>query len=197
MQLCTGLYGTPRSSSSFERTKFRNSFFSSGDEKEARQRVFVRFCITNQVPRLCRPERPKPLDYRRARIRRCRASPSHLASTAQNLLSSVPEIARPLSPLFGSTLAIHRRYTERRFFCIPYCYLQGITVRPVPCNSNVFQCVGALSRRCHRRAEFIEIRPVGQSCAVFLCATLLPDPFRFRCTIVAQMPPNRAILPSI
>ena len=50
MELCTGLYGTPRSSSSFERTKFRNSFFSSGDEKEARQRVFVRFCITNQVP---------------------------------------------------------------------------------------------------------------------------------------------------
>jgi hypothetical protein len=25
------------------------------------------------------------------------------------------------------------RYTERRFFCIPYRYLQGITMRPVPC----------------------------------------------------------------
>jgi hypothetical protein len=38
------------------------------------------------------------------------------------------------SRIYGSKLAIHRRYTERRFLCIPYCYLQGITVRPVPCN---------------------------------------------------------------
>ncbi len=36
--------------------------------------------------RLCRQQRAEPLDYRRARIRRCRASPSHLASTARNRL---------------------------------------------------------------------------------------------------------------
>ena len=48
---------------------------------------------------------------------------------------------------FGSKLAIHRQYTERRFLCIPYCYLQGITVRPVPCNYYVIQSVVALSRR--------------------------------------------------
>jgi hypothetical protein len=39
------------------------------------------------------------------------------------------------------------RYTDRRFFCIPYRYLQGITVRPVPCNYNVIQQISALSRR--------------------------------------------------
>ena len=59
----------------------------------------------------------------------------------------VPKNGRTLSPLFGTKLAIHRRYTERRFFCIPYCHLQGTTMRPVPCNYNVFQCVSALSRR--------------------------------------------------
>src|SRR5580658_6936539 len=68
---------------------------------------------------------------------------------SKSSLCFVPKIARPHSPLFGSKLAIHRRYTERRFFCIPYCYLQGITVRPVPCNYNVIQSVVALSRRKH------------------------------------------------
>jgi hypothetical protein len=53
----------------------------------------------------------------------------------------------PCFESFGSELAIHRRYTERRFLGIPYCYLQGITVRPVPCNYNVIQFVSALSRR--------------------------------------------------
>ena len=48
---------------------------------------------------------------------------------------------------FGSKLAIHRRYTERRFLGIPYCYLQGITVRPVPCNYYVIRQNIALSRR--------------------------------------------------
>ena len=43
--------------------------------------------------------------------------------------------------------AIHRGYTERRFFWIPYRYLQGITMRPVPCNYNVIQHISALSRR--------------------------------------------------
>src|SRR5579863_550225 len=55
-------------------------------------------------------------------------------------------IADHLVREFRLKLAIHRRYTERRFLCIPYCYLQGITVRPVPCNYNVIQHVSALSR---------------------------------------------------
>ena len=36
-------------------------------------------------------------------------------------------------PVGWNKPAIHRRYTERRFFCIPYRYLQGISMRPVPC----------------------------------------------------------------
>jgi len=47
---------------------------------------------------------------------------------------------------FPTKLAIHRRYTEGLFLCILYCYLQGITVRPVPCNYNVIQHI-TLSRR--------------------------------------------------
>jgi len=34
----------------------------------------------------------------------------------ESSLCFVSKIAGPLSPLFGSKLAIHRRYTERRFF---------------------------------------------------------------------------------
>jgi hypothetical protein len=48
---------------------------------------------------------------------------------------------------FASDLAIHRRYTVCRFLRTPYCYLQGITVRPVPCNYNVIQQISALSQR--------------------------------------------------
>jgi hypothetical protein len=59
---------------------------------------------------------------------------------------------------FGSKLAIHRRYTERRLLSIPSCYLQGITVRPVPCNYNVIQSVSALSRR---RRGFKSKRKMG------------------------------------
>ena len=44
-------------------------------------------------------------------------------------------------------LAIHRRYTERRFLCIPHCYLHGITARPVPCNYYVIRSVVGFSRR--------------------------------------------------
>jgi len=55
--------------------------------------------------------------------------------------------AQAFSHSFGSKLAIHRRYTECRFLCILYRYLQSITVRPVPCNYNVIQSVVALSRR--------------------------------------------------
>ena len=50
-------------------------------------------------------------------------------------------------PVGWNKPAIHRRYTERRFFCIPYRYLQGITMRPVPCNYNVIQHISALSLR--------------------------------------------------
>ena len=50
-------------------------------------------------------------------------------------------------PVGWNKPAIHRRHTERRFFCIPYRYLQGITMRPVPCNYNVIQHISALSRR--------------------------------------------------
>ena len=84
-----------------------------------------------------------------ARIRRCRASPSHLASTARNrLYASFPTSQITLFESLGSKLPIHRRYTERQFLGIPSCCLQGITVRPVPCNYNVIPSVAALSRRC-------------------------------------------------
>jgi hypothetical protein len=52
-----------------------------------------------------------------------------------------------LRPVGWNKPAIHRRYTERRFFCIPCRYLQGITMRPVPCNYNVIQHISALSQR--------------------------------------------------
>lgn len=54
------------------------------------------------------------------------------------------------SPVFqnsGSKLAIHRRYTEHPILDVPYGSLQGITVRPVPCNYYVIHSVVALSRR--------------------------------------------------
>jgi hypothetical protein len=35
--------------------------------------------------------------------------------------------------------AIHRRYTEHPLLCVPYGSLQGVTVRPVPCNYYVIQ----------------------------------------------------------
>ena len=50
-------------------------------------------------------------------------------------------------PVGWNKPAIHRRYTERRFLGIPSCYLQGITVRPVPCNYYVIRQNIALSRR--------------------------------------------------
>jgi len=47
----------------------------------------------------------------------------------------------------GQSYAIHRRYTENPLLCVPYGSLQGVTVRPVPCNYYVIQQVSALSRR--------------------------------------------------
>ena len=85
-----------------------------------------------------------------ARIRRCRASPSHLASRARNRhCASFPKSQITSFERFRSKLAIHRRYTKRRFLCLHYCYLQVITVRPAPCNNKVIQSVSALSRRKH------------------------------------------------
>jgi hypothetical protein len=48
---------------------------------------------------------------------------------------------------FASELAIHRRYPVCRFLRSLYYYLQGIAVRPLPCNYNVIQPESALSRR--------------------------------------------------
>ena len=47
----------------------------------------------------------------------------------------------------GQSYAIHRRYTECPILCVPYGSLQGVTVRPVPCNYYVIQQDIALSRR--------------------------------------------------
>ena len=47
----------------------------------------------------------------------------------------------------GQAYAIHRRYTEHPLLCVPYDSLQGVTVRPVPCNYYVIQQDVALSRR--------------------------------------------------
>jgi len=47
----------------------------------------------------------------------------------------------------GQSHAIHRRYTEHLLLCVPYGSLQGVTVRPVPCNYYVIQQDIALSRR--------------------------------------------------
>jgi len=47
----------------------------------------------------------------------------------------------------ASKLAIHGRYTEHPLLGVPYGSLQGVTVRPVPCNYYVIQRVVALSRR--------------------------------------------------
>ena len=56
--------------------------------------------------------------------------------------------------------------------CIPYCYLQDITVRPVPCNYNVIQSVSALSRRRRgfksRRGR--QLNNLGEKCLLF-CLT--------------------------
>ena len=48
---------------------------------------------------------------------------------------------------FGSRLAVQERYNESSFFRIPSRCLQGVALRPLPCNYNVIQSVSALSRR--------------------------------------------------
>jgi hypothetical protein len=51
----------------------------------------------------------------------------------------------------SAVLIQNSRYTDDTenlsSFVFPYCHLQGITVRPVPCNYNVIQSVSALSLR--------------------------------------------------
>ena len=49
--------------------------------------------------------------------------------------------------LFGASLAIHGRYTEYPLLGILYRPLQGVTVRPMPCNYYVIEYIAALSRR--------------------------------------------------
>jgi hypothetical protein len=51
------------------------------------------------------------------------------------------------SEVFGPSPAIHKRYTEHPPLCVSWDSLQGVTVRPVPCNYNVIQENGALSQR--------------------------------------------------
>jgi hypothetical protein len=48
---------------------------------------------------------------------------------------------------FGSRLAVQERYNESSFFRVLSCSLQGVALRPLPCNYNVIQLVIALSRR--------------------------------------------------
>jgi hypothetical protein len=95
-------------------------------------------------------------DYRRARIRRCRASLSHLAGWARNRLCAfLPRSQITLFQSFGSKLAIqtiHRASVPSSSLLL----LAGITVRPVPCNYNVIQSCQPLSRRCHRRSGLVE-----------------------------------------
>src|ERR1022692_5127318 len=85
---------------------------------------------------------------------------------SKSSLRFVPNIADHLVREFWPKFAIHRRYTERRFLCIPYGYLQGIMVRPVPCNYNVIQHISALSRRKRgfksRRGR--QITSLGEKC---------------------------------
>ncbi len=48
---------------------------------------------------------------------------------------------------FGSRLAVQERYNESSFFRVLSCSLQGVALRPLPCNYNVIQFVSALSLR--------------------------------------------------
>ena len=54
---------------------------------------------------------------------------------------------RRIEPFSAASLAIHGRYTEHPLLGVPYGSLQGVTVRPVPCNYYVIQRVVALSER--------------------------------------------------
>src|ERR1700723_3328751 len=47
----------------------------------------------------------------------------------------------------ANRMRYNRRYTECPILCVPYGSLQGVTVRPVPCNYYVIQQDVALSRR--------------------------------------------------
>jgi hypothetical protein len=113
----------------------------------------------------------RPLDYRCARIRQCRASPSLLARTGRNrLCASFP---RPPDHLFPKFCVRTRNTQTIHSLSVPsysYCYLQGITVRPVPCNYNVIQHMSALSRRRRgfksRRGR--QIISLGAKCLLFV-----------------------------
>ncbi len=59
---------------------------------------------------------------------------------SKSSLRFVPKIARsPFSESFGSKLAVQERYNESPFFRVLSCSLQGVALRPLPCNYNVIQ----------------------------------------------------------
>src|SRR5260370_10160218 len=74
---------------------------------------------------------------------------------SKSSLCFVPKIARPLSPLFGSKLAIHRRYTERRFFFLFFFFLQVSTLRPLPFDYYAIQLFFFLSHRWTAASAFL------------------------------------------
>src|SRR6266496_1891924 len=82
---------------------------------------------------------------------------------SKSSLSFDPIVLVSVSCNPASKLAIHRRYTEQPLLGVPYGSLQGVTVRPVPCNYYVIQPVVALSRR-RRGFKSRRGRQVSRSC---------------------------------
>jgi len=63
----------------------------------------------------------------------------------------------PASIFVGT--AVQERYELSGFLSMSIASLQGIALRPLPCNYNFLQFVRALSRRCHRgRFSWFELR---------------------------------------
>src|SRR6202161_2603853 len=66
----------------------------------------------------------------------------------------------------GSRLAVQERYNESSFFRVLSCSLQGVALRPLPCNYNVIQSVSALSprKRGFRSRRGRQINNLGEIC---------------------------------
>ena len=107
--------------------------------------MLVRWAYPNDT-RSCPKRRSEPLDRQSARIRPCRASPSHLASTARNhpcgSFSRATDLQFRLPP---PKLAVQERYNQKMRLSVSSCSLQGITERPLPCDYNVIQFVCAFT----------------------------------------------------
>jgi len=120
---------------------------ASGSPTSARERVLVIWAYPNRYPMMSEAK-IRALDRQSARIRPCRASPSHLASMARNdpcgSFSRAADLQFRLPP---SKLAVQERYNQEMRLSVSSCSLQGIAERPLPCNYNVIQFVCALSRR--------------------------------------------------